>query len=89
MKSFSKMLLGHEIFSPMVPCATNYTAQKMKFSIRDFFSKCGQIRSFAVFEKIVKPSTTTPPPPSLPPSYILNVHSLKLIFAIPETALCW
>ena len=88
MKSFSKMLLGHEIFSPMVPCATNYTAQKMKFSIRDFFSKCGQIRSFAVFEKIVKPSTTTPPP-SLPPSYILNVHSLKLIFAIPETALCW
>ena len=23
-----------------------YTAQKMKFSIKDFFSKCGQIRSF-------------------------------------------
>ena len=64
MKSFSKMLLGHEIFSPMVLCATNYTAQKMKFSIRDLFSKCGQIRSFAVFEKIVKPST---PPPTFPP----------------------
>ena len=64
MKSFSKMLLGHEIFSPVVLCATNYTAQKMKFSIRDLFSKCGQIRSFAVFEKIVKPST---PPPHLPP----------------------
>ena len=54
MKSFSKILLGHEIFSPVVLCATNYTAQKMKFSIRDLFSKCGQIRSFAVFEKIVK-----------------------------------
>ena len=63
MKSFSKMLLGHEIFSPMVLCATNYTAQKMKFSIRDLFSKCGQIRSFAVFEKIVKPSTPSPPFP--------------------------
>ena len=25
---------------------TNFTAQKMKFSIKDFFSKCGQIRSF-------------------------------------------
>ena len=23
-----------------------YTAQKMKFSIKDFFSKCDQIRSF-------------------------------------------
>ena len=26
--------------------AKNYTAQKMKFSIKDFFSKCDQIRSF-------------------------------------------
>ena len=25
---------------------SNYTAQKMKFSIKDFFSKCNQIRSF-------------------------------------------
>ena len=25
---------------------TIYTVQKMKFSIKDFFSKCGQIRSF-------------------------------------------
>ena len=24
----------------------NNTVQKMKFSIKDFFSKCGQIRSF-------------------------------------------
>ena len=24
----------------------HYTAQKMKFSIKDFFSKCDQIRSF-------------------------------------------
>ena len=24
----------------------HYTAQKMKFSIKDFFSKCGQIRRF-------------------------------------------
>ena len=24
------------------------TAQKMKFSIKDFFSKCDQIRSFAI-----------------------------------------
>ena len=26
--------------------AVSYTAQKMKFSIQDFFSKCDQIRSF-------------------------------------------
>ena len=25
---------------------TNYTTQKMNFSIKDFFSKCDQIRSF-------------------------------------------
>ena len=30
----------------------NYTAQKMKFSIKDFFSKCGQIRSFLRFGHI-------------------------------------
>ena len=26
-----------------------YTVQKMKFSIKDFFSKCDQIRSFVQF----------------------------------------
>ena len=26
--------------------STHYTAQKKKFSIKDFFSKCGQIHSF-------------------------------------------
>ena len=29
----------------------HYTAQKLKFSIKDFFSKCDQIRSLAVFVK--------------------------------------
>ena len=28
------------------PVATSYTAQKMKFPITDFFSKCDQIHSF-------------------------------------------
>ena len=28
------------------PVPAAYTAQKMKFSIKDFFSKCDQIRSF-------------------------------------------
>ena len=28
------------------PCQTTVTAQKMKFSITDFFSKCDLIRSF-------------------------------------------
>ena len=27
-------------------CNAEYTAQKMKFSIQDFFRKCDQIRSF-------------------------------------------
>ena len=27
-------------------CLMQYTAQKMKFSIKDFFSKCDQIRRF-------------------------------------------
>ena len=30
----------------MIAILVNYTAQKMKFSIKDFFSKCDQIRSF-------------------------------------------
>ena len=29
------------------------TAQKMKFSIKDFFSKCDQIRSFLTFTEEV------------------------------------
>ena len=29
--------------------SVNVTAQKMKFSIKDFFSKCDQIRSFLQF----------------------------------------
>ena len=31
-----------------------YTAQKMKFSIKDFFSKCDQIRSFHLLNKSLK-----------------------------------
>ena len=30
----------------LIKCYSHYTTQKMKFSIKDFFSKCGQIRSF-------------------------------------------
>ena len=29
-----------------MPISSKWTAQKMKFSIKDFFSKCDQIRSF-------------------------------------------
>ena len=32
------------------PYVTNYTAQNMKFSIKDFFSKCDQIRSLTEFQ---------------------------------------
>ena len=31
---------------PAFPPITNLTAQKMKFSAKDFFNKCDQIRSF-------------------------------------------
>ena len=35
----------------------DYTAQKMKFSIKDFFSKCDQIRSFLrIWSHILKKS---------------------------------
>ena len=33
------------------PSYASFTAQKMKFSMRDFFSKCGQIRIFKVNNK--------------------------------------
>ena len=34
-----------------------YTAQKMKFSIKDFFSKCDQIRSFlGIWSNLLKKS---------------------------------
>ena len=36
---------------------TNITAQKMKFSIKDFFSKCDQIRSFLrIWSHVLKKS---------------------------------
>ena len=44
--------IGHHKYSAWVPrdlfhaYRGNNTAQKMKFSIKDFFSKCDQIRSF-------------------------------------------
>ena len=31
---------------------SQYTAQKMKFSIKDFFSKCDQIRSFQQIDRL-------------------------------------
>ena len=35
----------------------NYTAQKMKFSIMDLFSKCDQIRSFQrIWSRLLKKS---------------------------------
>ena len=33
------------IYFSLTVCFSNYTAQKVKFSINDFFSKCNQIRS--------------------------------------------
>ena len=36
------------------PFQTSITAQKMKFSIKYFFSKCDQIRSFTFTEEITK-----------------------------------
>ena len=35
-------------------CRKYITAQKMKFSIKDFFSKCDQIRSFLAMQHSVK-----------------------------------
>ena len=41
------VLLGRQTFiwRFFAKLVHGYTAQKMKFSIKDFFSKCGQIRS--------------------------------------------
>ena len=37
--------------------SVKYTAQKMKFSIKDFFSKCDQIRSFlCIWSHLLKKS---------------------------------
>ena len=36
----------HEFYSVMLSKYIYTTAQKMKFAIKDFFSKCDQIRSF-------------------------------------------
>ena len=41
-----------------VSSLTTFTAQKMKFSIKDFFSKCDQIRSFLrIWSNLLKKST--------------------------------
>ena len=40
---FQNSYLSEQI---MIICCATVTAQKMKFSVKDFFSKCGQIRSF-------------------------------------------
>ena len=54
-KSKCKKLLKHKFDSQLnfeahmgdlLKNATPRTAQKMKFSIKDFFSKCDQVRSF-------------------------------------------
>ena len=38
-------------------CQTYYTAQKMKFSIKDFFSKCDQIlRKLRIWSHLLKKS---------------------------------
>ena len=37
-------------------CDTRFTAQKMKFSIKDFFSKCDQIRSLLIWSHLLKKS---------------------------------
>ena len=38
-------------------CVTFFTAQKMKFTIKGFFSKCDQIRSFLrIWSRLLKKS---------------------------------
>ena len=39
-------MLDHLFVSAVSRCDLNDTAPKMKFSIKDFFSKCDQLRSF-------------------------------------------
>ena len=44
---------------PDTSTITRYTAQKIKFSIKDFFSKCDQIRSFLrIWSHLLKKSFT-------------------------------
>ena len=45
LEDFCKRFQGVVEFSAV----SSYTAQKMKFSIKDFFSKYDQIRSFFIF----------------------------------------
>ena len=46
-KSFSGICdRGNQCIRTTIIDASLHTAQKMKFSIKDLFSKCGQIRSF-------------------------------------------
>ena len=45
----NKELLDYKVHirtTKIMPLLANNTAQKMKFSIQDFFSECDQIRSF-------------------------------------------
>ena len=44
LKSCSEVLLQKAMFT--IVDLVGYTAQKMKFSIKDFSSKCDQVRSF-------------------------------------------
>ena len=39
-------LENDNLYTDMIKWIFHYTAQKMKFTITDFFSKCDQIRSF-------------------------------------------
>ena len=44
--------------NPYASNKTHFTAQKMKFSIKDFFSKCDQIRSFLrIWSNLLKKSS--------------------------------
>ena len=50
LRNTSQSLHSVNIPSLCFPLSTFITAQKMKFSIKDFFSKCDQIRSFFLIE---------------------------------------
>ena len=41
-----RLVVGGAYFDLIAKLCDAYTAQKMKFSIKDFFSKCDQIHSF-------------------------------------------
>ena len=44
--SVNNMLKEYDDMKEKIKNSNNIIAQKMKFSIKDFFSKCDQIRSF-------------------------------------------